>query len=603
MSESPVSDNTITVPRFVRYVLAGVLVAGVVSLLASATPFTVIRGYLDSLSGDGSADPYTESLHARLRTAALLLGLLLLAVSIGLWKTRSAWAGRATHLSQVFLTDLRELRTDLFAPIRENWVAILILTLAAAGLRLPYLSQPMRYDEAHSYLEYSGQPWFVTLSKYDAPNNHVGHNVLVYVSTRLLGNSPEVIRLPAFLAGILLVSATFLLTVTLNGTVRSALFSALIVTVSSALVEYSTNARGYTLITLLTVSGWIFATVLTRTSRPAAWMGLIACGAFGLWTVPVMAYPLSMIWVWLWIIRPGPTFSRKEAVRRLLSLSVAGSMVILSAAVLYLPVLLVSGPKALVANPYVQPKSLSEFAAATPNGILESTEFLARDFPLPVVGILALSFFWGLADKSNENRQAHRFAATSLIVCFALVTLQRVIPPPRVWTFLVPLGAVGFGLGIEVLIERYLKGSLVRIGWTLAALLAGVWPAFTMVQSNSVLRSEQTGTVTDARAIVEFLKENVRDREPVITACPSSAPVKYYAMRAGFDMHHFDWPGTEQTRGDIALLIQAHSMPQTVDSILASLKLDESYSADDFTKVKGYSSATLYRVESKSPSD
>ena len=61
-----------------------------------------------------------------------------------------------------------------------------------------------------------------------------------------LGNQPWVLRLPALLGGVLLVPATYALARLLFSP-RAAVLSASFVAVSSYLVEYSTNARGYTL--------------------------------------------------------------------------------------------------------------------------------------------------------------------------------------------------------------------------------------------------------------------------------------------------------------------------------------------------------------------
>ena len=56
-------------------------------------------------------------------------------------------------------------------------------------------------------------------------------------------------RLPALIAGILLIPATYLLFRVISNNLAALLSSAL-VAVSSPLIEFSTNARGYTTVTL-----------------------------------------------------------------------------------------------------------------------------------------------------------------------------------------------------------------------------------------------------------------------------------------------------------------------------------------------------------------
>ena len=81
------------------------------------------------------------------------------------------------------------------API-ERVVAVL-LGVIGMGIRFAHLRQPMRHDEAYTYLHYARAPLSVALSDYTYPNNHLFHTLLVWISTRVFGNSEVAIRLPA----------------------------------------------------------------------------------------------------------------------------------------------------------------------------------------------------------------------------------------------------------------------------------------------------------------------------------------------------------------------------------------------------------------------
>ena len=74
----------------------------------------------------------------------------------------------------------------------------------------------------------------------------------------MFGNEVWAIRLPALVAGIALVPATFAFARVLYGR-AAGLLAAAFVAASSTLVEYSTNARGYTLVALATVLVFIAA--------------------------------------------------------------------------------------------------------------------------------------------------------------------------------------------------------------------------------------------------------------------------------------------------------------------------------------------------------
>ncbi|MDD5669314.1 MAG: glycosyltransferase family 39 protein, partial [Candidatus Omnitrophica bacterium] len=122
-----------------------------------------------------------------------------------------------------------------------------LVTLIIIGVlsRLCFLGQPVRYDEAYSFLGYAVQPLKVGLSLYDLPNNHLLNTLLMHVSYLLFGGSPWVIRLPAFIGGILMIPATYLLVREIYDS-DTAFVTAAFVTSSSVLIEYSVLGRGYT---------------------------------------------------------------------------------------------------------------------------------------------------------------------------------------------------------------------------------------------------------------------------------------------------------------------------------------------------------------------
>ena len=86
-----------------------------------------------------------------------------------------------------------------------------VILLVAFVLRLYYLFQPMRYDEAFGFILFFSQPLSFSLSHYVAPNNHLLYNIFAHPLYILLGNFEWVIRLPAFLSGLLVIPAGYYL--------------------------------------------------------------------------------------------------------------------------------------------------------------------------------------------------------------------------------------------------------------------------------------------------------------------------------------------------------------------------------------------------------
>ena len=140
--------------------------------------------------------------------------------------------------------------TTAVAPTPSLWTRPLIaIVVIGALLRAYYLRQPMRYDESVTYLYFASQSWTTVVSSYTYPNNHVFHSLLVKSFATVLGDDPWVLRLPAFIAGVAMIPATYAVGRRLFGS-DAALIGAALVSASGALTFYSTNARGYTMICL-----------------------------------------------------------------------------------------------------------------------------------------------------------------------------------------------------------------------------------------------------------------------------------------------------------------------------------------------------------------
>jgi hypothetical protein len=122
-----------------------------------------------------------------------------------------------------------------------------------------FLDQPMRQDEADTVVLFALGPWRIILIDGSLPNNHLAHSLLVKAAITVLGNEPWVVRLPAFLSGVAAVPMTFVAGRAL-GAPAAGLVGAALVAVSTPMVLFSTNARGYSLICLAAlVLIWIVA--------------------------------------------------------------------------------------------------------------------------------------------------------------------------------------------------------------------------------------------------------------------------------------------------------------------------------------------------------
>ena len=511
--------------------VVGLALAALVLLLGSFASYEAIDRRLDAFASDGDAafsrDAF-EAIVLRLRLAAALAGLAALLLYARRARARRTVARLVTS-ARVALSSLGGgLRTALTVESRLELAVLGSLALLALLLRLEYLTQPMRYDESTTYVHYASQPWYIALTTYTAPNNHVFHSVLVHLSTAVLGGEPWAIRLPALVAGVLLVPATYVAARALYGR-DAALVAAGLVAGSSVLVEYSTNARGYTLAALVFVLLLALATRLPTTASAAEWLAFAALGAVGFFTVPVMLYGYGTIVVWLALghVREG----RRHLLARRLAPAVLATIVFTG--LLYLPIVAASGLGALVDNEFVTSLDWQEFWSRLPDSIWATLEGWHRDVPLPVTVLLVVGFLTALVAYPRSGVPGPPVAVVAAGWSLAALLAQRVVPFERVWLILLPLYLITSAAGLVFLVR--LVGARARpLAPVLAGLLAAVL-AVSVIASDSVRESEDTSTFRDAKPVAALLARELDGDDKVLVAPPADAILEYELLRRGED--------------------------------------------------------------------
>jgi hypothetical protein len=509
--------------------LAAALGAAAALLLAgSLVSYGSVKERLDSFASDGDAELSPADFDAavvRLRVAAVLA----LAAGALVVRGRRRLRDLLLGLYASAAAEARALRGALAGAVAGTSAlhlgALGLVTLAGVLVRVEFLAQPMRYDEAGTFVHYASQPWWVSLTTYTAPNNHILHSFLVHVSTGLFGSDPWAVRLPAFLAGVLLAPATYAVARLLYDR-HVGLLAAGLVASASVLVEYSTNARGYTIVALVFLACLALATHLRSSAGPAAWLAFAVLGAIGLFTVPVMlyAYGAVALWLALSILAGG---DRRLLARRLAPALVAAGVF---AGILYLPAAAASGVGALVSNEFVSPQSFSYVAGELPDSVARVAEGWSRDLPLPFAAALAAAFAAGVLFHGRVARLpvAPALAAAAWVV--PLLFAQRVVPFERVWLFLLPLylmtASAGAVLALRALDERW-RGRLVAV----AAVAAAASLAGTGVSSQAVYRSEDTSTFRDARRVTALLERQLGPADAVLVWPPADLILEYELLR------------------------------------------------------------------------
>ena len=410
--------------RLILWAAAVVFLAGAILLGISFTPqasFEYLRGLADSKAVDGSADFLTLQWYDGLMFRGRLLASLLLVAGVLLALLRRRIAAVISRIGLVKAEMAGYLRSLAGRVAVVNglwlWLAAAALVVGAA-LRLLYLFEPIRYDEAYTWIYYASHSPLQALVYYDVPNNHILHSLLVMISTWIFGSAEWAIRLPAFVAGVLLIPAAFLLALELTGEGAAASFAAVLTASSSYLIEYSINARGYTLVCLFTLVLLLAAREMCAGKwRAAGPVLFVAAGAAGLATIPIMIYPLAVAAVWVIL---GVDRKRERKVKSPLpALAVSLAVIVALALAWYTPALTVSGPGAFLDHG-VQKLDMYKWVAGQTDLAQILFQHFHRDLPLPLTGCLAALFLVG----------CFRLPAltTALLVPFVLMFIQGVAP-------------------------------------------------------------------------------------------------------------------------------------------------------------------------------
>ncbi|NOZ68089.1 MAG: hypothetical protein GXP46_02275 [Deferribacteres bacterium] len=521
--------------RYRRYsicillITALLLVAAAFSFAASYLPFQWLKIQIDSYARHGTADKFTvevfEKIVLRLRiTAAAMF------FAAGLLYSARRKAERYVSDALASLVSFfRSLAHDIRdAAGREDWMhlcAFFIILAGAIAVRVAALSRPMHTDEAYTFNVYVSKPLYIGLTYYSAPNNHLFHTFLSHISYVLFGNHPWAIRLPALVAGILVVPASYVF-IRIFYNRDAALLTAAVVAASSMLIRYSAAARGYSIICLIFLSLLALAAYLRQGGNTGAWLLFAVLSATGFYTIPIMLYPFGIVVIWLFL---SIMSAQKGAGRRssLKTLSVYTAVTLLLTLILYAPVLAVSGIKPLVANPWVVSRSWSYFAERFPPSLVSLWNYWNRDIPTALSLVLAGGFIVSLVFHRRLSPYRIPVAAVAVIWCLPVVAAQRVVPDERIWLFLLPvyIGPACAGAAFLPGLLRMKKGRFHAIVFPILAVALSFWLSW------GVLHSQRADTVYDYRPVTFFLKEYLRPGDRVIDAYVEQHPSSIYYRR------------------------------------------------------------------------
>ncbi|MHB8895561.1 MAG: glycosyltransferase family 39 protein [Candidatus Geothermincolia bacterium] len=430
-------------------------------------------------------------------------------------------------------------------------VVLFLLLIYGFIIRLMFLFQPMCLDETNSYLALISKPLSVGLSHYPSPNNHLLNTLLSHISCRILGPStgiasPWMIRFPAFLAGIFVPLATYFVFRKLFNKHIGLLATALVVP-SSLMIEYSTNARGYSIITLIFLLLVLVSIYVLRTGRIRLWVLFVILAAVGFYTIPTFLYFFIGLIIWMVLVAwRGPYVGPpgRFALRLALSSAAAFGLAVL----LYSPVLLRSGSHVLLSNDWIKPVGTSAFLRQAPGNLYDSWTRFGDGLPVFVGLIVLLAFVIAIFTQRHLTRYKVNLALVLVVSSMTIMLVRMNLPPARVWTPFLPIYLGYAAVGLYFLARRSIELSRRRLGvstqraivfFTILTLAISLAFGASVINTNSPYQQvKDEVTLTDAEQVALALKGALGKDVVVVTGFFPGLMLRYYFMKHGIPLSH-----------------------------------------------------------------
>jgi hypothetical protein len=386
-----------------------------------------------------------------------------------------------------------------------NTIAVVALTVVGAVLRVLVARQSVFADELSTYWISARHSLGGVLSLLYS-SGRIQHAEITpplsflasWLTTRL-GGSPELLRLPALLAGTATIPLVYLLGVRAVGR-RAALLTAALTAFSPFMIYYSAEARAYGLLMVLVVGAVLSMLVAIDTGRRRYWVlyGVFSAAAFYTHYTSLFVLVVALIWL-LWT---------QPQARRAALMANAGAFLLV---IPWIPGLIADTQSPTV-------RILSALSPFTANAVRIDVEHWSVGYPYSVIGLRQL-----------PGTPALVLLALAVVVTAAGLAWRALHdglprPSPVMWLITLlalatPVGeAVASATGNHIIGVRDLAAS-----WPFLALLAA---ALTMAAGR------RAGPLVAILAVVAFALGAIRMLEPRFQRPDYQGAANYVAAHA-----------------------------------------------------------------------
>lgn len=457
-------------------------------------------------------------------------------------------------------------RTAAFPRLDAHWIAFGLILVIGVAIRAWLLNQEMTFDESLTFLEYASGSLRTAITRYSLPNNHVFHTVLMWFPVRFLGDSPWILRLPVFIAGVLALPAAYAMGRLLYAKRNIALLTMAFMAASVWMIDYSANGRGYSIFTLILIVQVMLGAVLIRgwwiKRRWLLWGAYAVLCALGLWTVPTYVYPLASVCLWL-LLSIVVDKRDKDRTRLLMGFFAAITIGAVLTIALYAPIWTrPHGIDQLFRNRYVLPDPDPIITAAdAPAGAADANEtivpstksttleylfewwnrMLSTGLPTLVyaafwiVAVIGVIAHGRMRDKGSARIP---LAPIVFIATFGIIVVQGAVPPERTFVYSIPVFVLAAAVGVIYLADAIQRrtaapqSTLSRAAVPALSVLLTVGLIAMLISTGDII-AHQMGLAPDSARVAAALSDRVTADDMLLMSLPYSAPVRYYLRQEG----------------------------------------------------------------------
>ena len=496
----------------------------------------------------------------------------------------------------------------LFLPAKDSLYASLILgglTLLGVILRLLDMNKQIGYDEAYTFVQFASRPFKNILADYSAPNNHIFHTLLVGIAYRLFGGQAWILRLPAFLAGVLMVPAMYI-TARRFFSSHQALAAAGLAAVTPLFISYSVNGRGYTLLVLFALLLANFGAIIVDRMSKAALVAFVLTAALGFYTIPVFLYPMAGISLWVVatiLVRQEPQ-QDASCLRRLGvflgACLVAGFLTFL----LYAPVIFFgSGLSSIVGNEFVKSLSWSTFLQNLDPRLDKAWNIWMKGIRPALEYLFLFGFLISVLFYRRVSNQKLPMQVFLIIAAVFLLVFQRVTPLPRIWIYLEAFFLIFAAAGLVWLADLALRriwGSALSERALSIAIPLVFLGAFTQI----LIGRAQNPVFADRDLLPEayaadYIAEHIRPEDAIVATGPVDIQTGYYLNLHGIPFDRFYKKDQPVEFQNALIMLRQNSKYRTPESVVNFFKLDQALDVSAAKLVFEYASVQVYSVPRK----